>query len=745
MKRQLISFLFVIGVSLSLYAVPAKPGKTKVTQPDGSTVTLVLHGDEFRHFTTTADNYTVVETPAGYQYAVKVSGKLVASGITAHDDEARTAEEKEFLQGVSKNLCADMTQDAQQFMARSRSMWKTPAQGTPEPQKARYNYENFRGLVLLIEWNDKSFTRTDANAFFSSMINDENYAGYNTQGTPQQWVECTGSVRDYFSDNSFGLFKPTFDVVGPIKINRSCTYPQGTSRVSQCIIDAIQAANAQVDFSQYDADNNGEVDMFYIIFAGHGSNVQGNNSNYVWPHASYYPYYYVTYDGKRMGRYACSTEMTGYEGHTPATLDGIGTICHEFSHVLGLPDLYDTDYEVNGQSNDPGDWSVMSGGSYLNNSRTPVGYNAYERYAAGFMMPELIKEQGKDYTLGALNETNRALRINSAINKEYFLIENRQQTKWDTYLPGSGMLIARVDSTNASVWNNNTVNANPDHNYFELLRATPNIYGTTIIPSKGDPFPGIGNVTMVNNETEPSLRSWTGAATPLSLYNIKSTDGVISFTVGGPDAETGTEDFEAMEQNTADVTGVKGAFCNWNLTGARILPTTETAGSQTQALGLYRNAKLISSAMTMGIFSLEFDVWNTTRTQSIIVTSYSTDGGTTWTRLANTSGQNQLRVAAGNNVHTKFIANIPANVMLKIEQTSGLPNEATYIDNIDVMFVPGTTTGIGGITAENGEMTAVEGVYNISGQRVEPGTKGILIIKGRTADGRMVTRKVIRR
>jgi len=746
MKRHLLSIILLLSVITAAHSIPAKPGQARFRQPDGSMVTLVLHGDEFIHFTTTSDGYTVVETASGYQYALKENGVLVPSGITAHDAAQRTADEKAFLSASPKRLHADITAAGRQETRRARSLWDSPAAGTSAPRKARYDYNNFRGLVILVEWNDLSFTRTDAKAFFSSLVNDEGYSGYYTQDTPRQWVSCTGSVRDYFSDNSMGQFKPVFDVVGPVKINRSHTYPRGTENGWQCAVDVITAANSIVDFSKYDADGDGTVDMFYIIYAGYGSNVSGNNSNYIWPYASSYAYPYRTYDGVRMGRYACSTELCASDKSGDKTLDGIGTICHEFSHVLGLPDLYDTDYEAGGLSSHPDVWSIMAGGGYNNASRTPTGYGAYERYAIGFMQPETISEQGGTYTLEAIDASNRAYRINSAVDKEFFLLENRQRTRWDAYLPGSGMLIFRVDSTDAAAWTGNKVNCSPSHNYYELVRANPRTSGGVTVASGYDPFPGLGKVTDINNVTEPSLRSWTGAETPLSLNSISEDGGVISFSVGGADVDMDVEDFEAMELTEADASGVQGVFCRWDMAKTRVIPAIGEYGTGGKALGIVRGGSLTSSAIEKGISTLEFDFWNATPATAMIRTYSSVDGGTTWTLLENTDGQTQTSVLTKKSVHLKYHAKLPAGSMIRIQQDSGLPTSYCYIDNIKVMSGNFGTTDISQIPGSIADDTAIsETAYDVSGRKVDAGTKGLLILKTRTADGRIIVKKVIRR
>lgn len=732
MNRYLLTIILLVSGLLSAYSIPARPGRVSVPQPDGTMLTIVLHGDEFVHFTTTADDYTVLQTENGYQYAMKQDGVLVSSGVIAHDVLERNAAESAFLAGQAKMMRADVTADEKQAVAKARSLWNTDKSNRRMSlaEKSRYDYNNFHGLVILVEWNDRSFSDENANSFFSSLMNDEGYTGYYTHGDNPQWVECTGSVHDYFSDNTMGNFRPTFDVVGPVRINRSCTYPRGAQLGAQCAYEALVAADALVDYSKYDADGDGIVDMFYIVYAGNGSNVAGNNENYIWPFASNMLYNYIRLDGVWMGRYACSTELRGSEIYEKGSLDGIGTICHEFSHVLGLPDLYDTDYEDGGgQSNDPGVWSIMAGGSYQNYSRTPVGYGAYERYAIGFLQPELINKDGGDYELDAIGASNAAYRINSAVDKEYFLLENRQRTKWDAYLPGTGMLIFRVDSTDASVWLSNEVNCNPQRNYYELLRA---VNRNTDDASGYDPFPGAGNITEINNETVPALVSWTGAPTPLSLYSISENNGIISFSVGGAEVDADIEDFEQCELTAADATAISGVFCSWDLYGSRIVSATNEYGTGNRMLGLVTNAFITSSPIAKAISKIEMDVWNPSSSTAIFMLGYSTDGGNTWTQMKPAGGQMQFSVPAKSKTHVVYRNDkLPANSMLRLFQYKGSASVMSYVDNIRVVYTGGQTTSVSDVVVEQQSGSNADAIYNLNGQRVSPDTKGLLIRNGK--------------
>ena len=524
MKRILFCMTLAIafGIHCAL-AVPAYKGTAKMLQPDGTTVTISLHGDEYLHFYTTADGYSIVKDANNrYVYAELKDGQLLPTSRVAHDADARSAEELAYLSGVKKYLQPEMKQSVREEKEREMTR-RAVARQKAMNREPQYDYSNFHGLIILVEYNDMQFSRDDIGTIINDFANAENYTGYSTQNP------FTGSVRDYFNDISGGLFKPEFDVVGPVQVNRSQYYVNATDNSIQLMYDAINAVDSQVNFRNYDRDDDGVVDMVYLIFAGLGSNITGNDSRLLWPHAGkfYNPQTWssVWKDGVRLGRYACSTELIPTQ--TGNIIDGIGTMCHEFSHVLGLMDTYDTDYDGSGgNSHHPGWWDIMAAGSYCNNSRTPVGYTLYERYAVGFATPEVINAEG-EYTLENVS-TNTGYRINTRRNKEFFLLENRQKDKWNSYGPGHGMLVFRVDSTNANVWRENKVNVNPNHNYFELLRAD----GYKDGDKASDPFPGSKKVRRLDNTTSPAnLKSWSGLDSPWGLDSIKEINGVITFKV----------------------------------------------------------------------------------------------------------------------------------------------------------------------------------------------------------------------
>ena len=518
----------------SMKAVPAHPKAMKVQQPDGSYVTLRLVGDEWRHMQTTLDGYSVVKNSRGYYvYAEKKNGQLQPTAHVAHDEAERSESEQAYLTDVKKYQAPEMTEQvAQMYHMVQQRQQDVLANHRAQGNRAT-DYSKFKGLIVLVEFNDKSFSRDDYPEIITDMVNKEGYEGYGNQ-------KFTGSVRDYFSDNSGGKFQPQFDIVGPYKVNYSqydCNV-KGNSKCSEILMAAIDSADVKggVNFKDYDGDSDGYVDLVFFIIAGNGANYIGNNENLWWPHRSviYNPntMSWIKKDGVNLRDYASSVELMGYVSQPSSVkIDGIGTICHEFSHVLGLPDFYDTDYkESGGESVYPGIWSLMAGGSYENDGRTPVGYSLYERYAVRFCdFPDIINAEGS-YSLDPLYSSFKGYRINTQNSNEFFLLENRQKNafKWDAYLPASGLLVHRVEKPNSSAWTSNKVNVNPEHNLYEVVWAG----GKDKAHSRADVFPGSMDVHTLNNVTSPAnLKSWDGKDTEWGLKNIYMMSGVVTFDI----------------------------------------------------------------------------------------------------------------------------------------------------------------------------------------------------------------------
>ena len=660
----------ILGLlSLSALAIPADPTPVKVTQPDGSIVTVCLRGDEFFHVNTTLDGYTLLQDKEGYYtYARQESdGRLVSSGVVAHDQSHRSGAELAALASIPRGLNDRLAAQsgARRLNSRNAAMRRVGSDGMMD-------YDRFRGLIILVNYTDKKFSMSNPGGFYSDMVNTHNYTGYTLNG---RRVSMTGSVRDYFYDNSNKMFDPKFDVVGPVNVNYNSTDHHGTNNSASIFHAALAAADSLVNYSDYDTDGDGYVDMVFFLVAGLSSNYSGNNEDYLWPHM-FYLYRAPMLDGVAFDLYACSTEIAGWEKSNYRDVNGIGTFCHEFGHVLGLPDLYDTDYdEGGGQSRDPGEWSIMAGGSGNNFGRNPVGYSLYERYALGFSQPVVIDKTG-DISLQPLDESNVGYRLNTQRDREFFLIENRQSGKWDRYLPGHGMLVAHVDSTNARIWEYNEVNCNPNHMCYELLRAS--YRGGD---SGSDPFPGSDNVTSITNFSKPGLMSWDKKLSNYVINDITERNRVINFNAALDTAiKTIVEDFELLPiSDDENVKAAQGVYAQWDFTKCAI--ATREDGNH--AVAMKKPSQVATSfPLSMVPYLMKYTIHNPTTTTAKFLLYTSVDDGQTWTRNAD----GQVTVNAGKEATVSVALPTDAPVMIRIAQTAGHAKSPCFLDDILVYY-----------------------------------------------------------
>ena len=391
-----------------------------------------------------------------------------------------------------------------------------------------------RGLLILVNFSDITFNERNNQLAFDSLANGENYT-YNG---------ATGSCKSYFEVQSNGQYSPEFDVIGPVTLPQTSAYYatndtlDNDKYVVDFVVDACKAADEQgVDFSQYDNDNNGVVDFIYIIYAGYAES-EGAPSTTMWPHnwdlisALYFGYsnmdeYYAnsasdfklpSFDGKLVNAYACSNELR----KSTDTRAGIGTICHEFSHVLGLPDYYlTTPNPVVEQRNTPGAWSLMGYGNYLNNGNTPPNYSVYDKYYLGWLEPKALSKS-QSLEIPADGETTymiscdeKHVEAGAYRTDTVYYLENRQKEGWDAYLPGHGLLVWRV-IYDESDWYNNCPN---DYKARYLLVSAHKMSSpyTTDKPKPEVPFPGSKNVTQY--ETFSNLNR---------IENIQEINGLIT-------------------------------------------------------------------------------------------------------------------------------------------------------------------------------------------------------------------------
>lgn len=535
LKTALCSLSLLLGAAITTMAVPAKPGLMTMTQADGTTIKVRLVGDEFAHMYLSEDGYPLVCENDTYYYAkIAVDGSIVRSDIKATAPVDRSGAAVNYLGTIDRQLVGKAL-EAKRNAAAARGFKpavpafarkNAPAKGPGLFDDATYPvFGEQKGLVILVEYQDVKFQSSyDPHDYFSRMLNEEGFSSYGG----------TGSARDFFRLNSDDQFIPEFDLYGPVTLPKNMAYYGGNDwggndqHPEEMVIDACRILDDQIDFRQYDRNNDGYVDNVFIFYAGRGE-ASGGAANTVWPHSwdLRYGAGSITLDGVIIDHYACSNE---WEGGRP---DGVGTFVHEFSHVMGLPDLYATRYT---SSFTPGAWSAMDYGPYNNNGCTPPLYSAFERYALGWMEPSVI-DGPMTASLPAIS-SNRAGIIKTGDDDEFFLVENRQQESWDKYIPGHGMLIWHIDY-DPYVWGRNEVNNTPSHQYVDIEEAD----GTQSESSRaGDAFPGTNNVTSFTSSTKPAMKTWANKAIDVPLTDIAEAGGIITFKACG-----GRDDIQTVE------------------------------------------------------------------------------------------------------------------------------------------------------------------------------------------------------
>ena len=459
MKRHIISALLFTFISFLTFARPARMGIHTFHQPDGTSFQAKVTGDEFYKIHMTADGNAIVKGEDGWWYyaAFEGTGERASSGYKVGEHVPQTVLDN------SRNIpYAQLSQIAQSKRA-------AMSQGTSRPSLLAEGKKTKRALVILAQFPDASFQYSREN--FSDMLTKK---GYSHNG-------ATGSAKEYFEDQFGGNAEFLFEVSPIVTLPEKRAY-YGTNDVygndinpAEMIKDACKLADEQgVDFSIYDEDGDTYVDNVFVFFAGGDEAERPDKSELIWSHSWYIKSgagISLVLDGKRIDRYACTAELA-YDGES-YQMTGIGTFCHEYSHTMDLPDLYDTDYEENGWGAGMWTWtSLMDGGNMNNDNNTPPYFNAIERELLGIAKPVMIERNGT-YTLEPIHLNNRFYRLNTRNLGEYYLFECRKETGWDSHIMGSGMLIYHIDKSAAYAerWENNDINIYANHQCAEVIEA----------------------------------------------------------------------------------------------------------------------------------------------------------------------------------------------------------------------------------------------------------------------------------
>ncbi len=599
--KKTVLILITLLCHLASHASKGWPYPITVSQPDGTQLTIRINGDADFNWVSTLDNVVLKQVGNGYYIAnIDTNGMLSSSGTLAHDADKRSSAEQ--------SLCKK--QDVKAFLTvntRPERLAATRGFGGKSSTSFFPHTGSPRAIVLLVQFANRPFKvqpRKAFNQYLNSMADKHQDFG-NAED------RNTGSVKKYFSDMSGGKFKPQFDLYGPITMPKNVAYyGEGSSsmeRYRELVYDACTMMDDSLDFSMYDADKDGNVDLVYIIYAGYGESVSGIEST-LWPKA-FVCGTEIKKDGKYVRLAGISNELNGrpdvhYSSKSGLLINGVGLFCHEFSHCMGLPDFYPTvspqwttangkkdfdAYDNQGME----DWDVMDNGIYLYNGYSPTAYTAWEREKMGWLTIETLTKEGK-VELKSIDEGGKAYRIKNDKNtsgNEYYIVENIQAKGWNKKLPASGMMVSHVEYEPRafSVFHggDNSVNNIKKHPRMTIVpadgylpssyRKVPNNSNLTAPYMKkkqydeqlaGDLYPGKSNVNRLTDaQNMVNYAPWTGGMLNKPIYNIALKNGIVTFDFLKDQTSTGIEQPESATENSNEekIYTIDGRYVGTNL------------------------------------------------------------------------------------------------------------------------------------------------------------------------------------
>ena len=616
-KRLLFSILLLLTASLQVSAIPARGTARTVRQPDGTEIRIVVSGDEFYRMVRTEDGAAVVEDADGYWcYAFyDIQGTKRSSGVRVTATNGATA-----AATAARNIPYGMlrARAAQRRAEVNRTRASHIRRVAPDTKAGS---STKKGIVILAQFPDLMFKPKYGRDYFVNMLTKKGYS----------YGGANGSALDYFNDQFEGVCDFEFTVSSIVTLSKGYAYygendeDNLDKRPHEAVIEACQLLDSEIDFSQFDCDGDGEVDNVFVFVAGHDE-AEGASEYHIWSHQWYIwdgAHRRVTLDGTLINSYAISTELSFDEYSGDEIFTTIGTFCHEYSHALGLSDLYDTDLEGSGGFFDYGTefhhgavWgttSLMDGGNYNNNGNTPPNYNALELWTLGLGRAEEF-DTGHQ-TLAPLSSQKRYFIAETDTEGEFYLFECRAPEGWDSFVGGSGMLIYHYDASSNDAgysdlakrsitawerWNHsnygNSVNCNPDHPCFDLIEAFP------LATNVSQVFWPNGTHTSFNASSNPAMTFWSGKGAEIGLTGIKKDGTFVSFSVTGPLSIEKVEEFQ------------DAAIVLWSMTGSS---STESGISIKPAGGTAR--EYMVKPYAQGSYSYTFEGLEPGKTYTVTV------------------------------------------------------------------------------------------------------------------------------
>lgn len=726
--KRLFTLWVVLFIVLSAMAVPAKPGVWRtISLTDGTQVKVQLVGDEFMHYYQSADGTRYIYDAASATYQVYSDSQFSNSRRKAVARRAKANNRR---------------------AVRRKANVTNIFQGTK------------KGLIILAQFTDSKFQSGHDRALYNKIANAENYTDNGFKG----------SVKDYFKAQSAGQFELDFDVVGICPLKNPCSYYGGNDaytgddlRAGEMVAEACQwAATQGVDFSKYDWDGDGEVDQVFVLYAGKGE-ANGGAVSTVWPHEyalSYSDYgKSLSFNGVIVDTYACSAELNDRD-----QLDGIGTFCHEFSHCMGFPDLYDTGYS--GWFG-MGYYDLMSAGNYNGDGKCPAGYSAYEKHKCGWLTYQDVTNIEEDLNvtgLKAISEGGSAYVVkNKAHEDEYYIVENRHKTGWDAYLPSEGVMITHVDY-DAYIWRNNMPNTKG--NYYD---ENDNVYYndhqrlTIFRAGKSTSDDGVASDLYPYN-TKNSLTAESNPAA--TLYNKNSdgtkymhvditdisvaSDGTASLTFSKADRSSGgggeTDPdtpvtpsgsvllYESFDK--CDGTGGNDDKWNGNIAGSSTIAAEYDNQGWTSTGKIYSGYECVrlGNSSTAGVITTPaFSVNGSAYLSFKAGGWYGTNDATSLTLSVNNGTLSKTTVEIPEGSWKQFGVNITATGTVKVTFKANM--KRFFLDEVKVVD-PIIDSGIHDIVA--GEENGIVAYYSLNGTRLNGPRSGVCIVRYANGEVRKV-------
>lgn len=596
-KKLLFGLLFA---AMTAGAVKMKPGINIIKQADGTTITVRAYGDEDLSYFLASDGTLLYQEGTNFYIAgVKADGTLYSTGVLAHEPSMRTIKEISAIKAQN----AKAFYNSMETQAKANKVRREPM--TPDnsllPSLGKHKIP-----VILVEFSDVEFSVENPKSTFDKYLNGKEL--FNKETDPEMGQNYA-SVAKYFKDMSFGKFEPEFEVYGPVNLGKPlATYGAGYSsqeNMGLLLTDACTAVDDEVDFTQYDSNDDGNIDLIYIIYAGFSQSIAGNSTDCIHPKSGYLSLA-KSFDGMDVKRYGVNNELNG----TPADqangpiINGIGLFCHEFSHCMGLPDLYPKSGSIAeaciNQNMDY--WSLMDAGEYTANGYRPTAYTAWERERLGWM--EIGTLTGpSNVELKSLDEGGAAFRIyndKDETGHEYYIVENVQNNGWNKNLFGNGLMVTHVDYLSSQFsLGGCKVNNTEGHPRMHVMAAdgmfVPEYFlGSTIEDSyitflkehnadlvakyggqvfsiddykaeaAGDLFPGTSNATSLTDDSQP-MKAWTyngeTMGKPITDITNDTEKGIVSFKfMGGGEPVDGINEVTVNKTTDSRVYSISGTY-----------------------------------------------------------------------------------------------------------------------------------------------------------------------------------------